>query len=312
MKDDMISDVLAEIRRQVPELTREAAAKIDLEIRKDWGGKVTDENTEWIKNLPSKEIGSGITKHVIRFPESGDDVRKLKSIEGSMQNRLDRVQEDVWDTLYDSAEFMNVARLAVESIKNGDSDLPPSWLGDDPYPDFTSRRWAKDCQRTAALLCTLIERLGFKPYEDDEWFAASIARTAQRLKAALYVEGGSYASQTAKDEYLAACAMKLARLQTEWELKKKWESRAMAQSIGGNTLASRKEKNKNKAVQCADEIWSRSGDVMRIGKVTGEVSKALEADKIYVSKDTIKKYLIEAEKNGKLIIPTEARRPGRG
>jgi len=308
MENDMISDVLTEIRRQVPELTREAAAKIDLEIRKDWGGHVVDKSIEWVKSLPSREIGSGMTKHVVRYPETGEDVRKLKSIEGSMRDRLDRVQDEVWETLYDSTEFMQVARLAIESIRGGESTLPPSWLGNDPRPDFTSHRWAKDCPRTASLLCMLIDRLGFRPYEDDEWFAASIARTAQMLKASLYVEVGSYPSHTARDESLATWAMKLARLQTEWELKKKWESRAMAQTRGGETLANRKSTKKESAIEHAKTIWGRPGNVARIAEVASLIK---EVDRLTESEKTIIRWLKEAAKEDILNIPTAAQTPGR-
>ena len=283
--------------------------------------KDSDPDLATLQATMGKWIGSGITKHLVLFPDSAKDYKDIKRVRGTMFEYLGRIETEAWDVLYDSVKFVELSRYLVDAIRKGETGLPSDWLGNDPIPDFDSRTWAQNCPRTASMLCFSIEKMGFKPYDDDEWFAARVVKEAHRLSASLYdadvQEQTRQFYSTHPDGHVAGVeqqvqnAMNLAALQTEWRLKKQWENRATRHEAGGAAIRKKTQPAKDYAIQKATEIWSELPPVLRIGKVVSMIQISLESNGMKAPKElTIRGWLKAAEKAGTLRIPEGAKRPG--
>jgi len=283
--------------------------------------KDSDPDLAKLRATMGKWIGTGITKHLVLFPDSAKDYKYIKRVRGTMFEYFDRIATEAWESLYDSAKFVKLSRYLVDAIRKGEAGLPSDWLGNDPIPDFDSRTWAKNCPRTASMLCFSIKKMGFKPYDDDEWFAAKVAEGARRLSASLYdadVQEQLHKfytthpdGQLARVEQQIQNAMNLATLQTEWRLKKEWESKAIRHEAGGDATKKKTQPAKDYAIQKATEIWSNPEPVRRIGDVVSIIQISLGEQGMKMPKcSTIKRWLKMAEKAGSIRIPEDAKRPG--
>jgi len=253
--------------------------------------KETKDDVARLIERMGKEIGSGITKHTVLDPQTKEDREEIKRLlgRGTMRERLERIEAEALEELSSSPRFREAAEKRFADLER--------------RPDFTNPLWPQDWPGAATILCAAIEKLGFEPFSDAEWFAAKIAQAAHWLKAVLYVEDGSYASPTARREIVAEDAMKLAALRAEWEMKKKYERMALRHEAGGAARRASIEERKARAIEMAQKMLSKPG--MRIGRVRMEIARELHR-----SPETVKEWLKEAETEGKLEIPERARRPG--